>query len=764
MKRFLSLIILTILLNGLSAQMTIESSQTVEDYVQNILIGQGVSVSNVTFNGLPGNMINLQCGFFESNASYMPIEEGLVLSTGHVLGVDFNGDSIIVGETISITVGNSSVSDDDLIALTDGDSISDQAIIEFDFIPQGDTLRFSYVFGSEEYPEFVNSFNDAFGFFLSGPGINGPYSSPSGFPNGSDNIALIPGTTTPVTIDNVNAGNFSCPGPSTGCTNCEFYVDNCDIEADALDGMTTMLEAFSIVQCGATYHIKLAIGDAGDAAYDSAVFLEAGSFQSAPTGITAESLFPLGLVEISSACDSGFARIGRSCAGDSIFYHINVLTNDSSATSGVDFEPLPEDLFMIPGQTELFFPIQTIPDGIVEDTEYICIELSESLYLDSTFTIIDTACVAIIDNYTFPVTVDSEVLWCPDHVPSLLATPASPAVAPFTYEWSQDGSTVLSTDNPYEAAIPAQWDSTYYVVSVTDFCGAVNDSAGAYVINSVPDYPEVDIVSDEYCPGIDLPLHCNRNGGTGPHTYIWTDDLGGTYADAQTINVDPVQLYGPIQQLTYKVVYQDNCTPTRTDSAEYTVVFPQPLTTAAFMSSAICTDQVLELSTTAAGGYPPYTYTWTSIPDLVPTQFFPIQYGFLQGAEGEAGASGFLVDELFNENSQYLIELELDDWCSLQSDLFFSALDADTVQALDCIYPNVVSPNGDGSNDSFIVNELINRPGTMFIYNRWGNLLGETNDNEWRISEEPEGTYFYVVQFDDDEADKERKGYFTIVR
>ena len=88
-------------------------------------------------------------------------------------------------------------------------SINDLCVLEFDFIPESDTIMFNYSFGSEEYLNWVNSsYNDVFGFFISGPGITGPYSSPPGFPNGSQNIAIVPNTypPIPITISSIHPG------------------------------------------------------------------------------------------------------------------------------------------------------------------------------------------------------------------------------------------------------------------------------------------------------------------------------------------------------------------------------------------------------------------------------------------------------------------------------------------------------------------------------------------------------------------------------
>src|SRR5690606_34479356 len=116
------------------------------------------------------------------------------------------------------------------------------AILEFDFIPLSDTVRFRYVFGSDEYPEFVGEgYNDAFAFFISGPGFGGTY-----------NMAQIPGGGGPVSIDNINNG----PENEGPCQNCEYYNENgTGFEspfADSVfyiqyDGFTNVMEAVAKV-------------------------------------------------------------------------------------------------------------------------------------------------------------------------------------------------------------------------------------------------------------------------------------------------------------------------------------------------------------------------------------------------------------------------------------------------------------------------------------------------------------------------------------
>ena len=132
--------------------------------------------------------------------------------------------------------------------------------VEFDFIPNGDTVVFNYVFGSEEYNYYVcGPYMDAFGFFIAGPGIVGPYTAPVGFPDGSINIALIPGTDIPVSINTVNQGSTRWPPypvqgcPPGGLDNSQYFLDYdyvvngypnpYDSTESQLDGMTTVMQA-----------------------------------------------------------------------------------------------------------------------------------------------------------------------------------------------------------------------------------------------------------------------------------------------------------------------------------------------------------------------------------------------------------------------------------------------------------------------------------------------------------------------------------------
>lgn len=212
------------------------------------LAGPGVTVSNVTYTGAP-----VAGGTFAGGASAIGFDTGVVLSSGDIANV--------VGPNSSSSAGtsNGAPGNSDLDAIV-GASTFDAAVLEFDVTPTKSPLTFSYVFGSEEYNEFVNQgVNDVFAFFVNGI-----------------NCAKVPGTDDFVSIDTVNQG-----------VNSGFYVNNDFQDGSAprdtqLDGLTVVLTCTVPVTPAAPNHIKLAIADTGDSIYDSAVFLQADSFTTEP--------------------------------------------------------------------------------------------------------------------------------------------------------------------------------------------------------------------------------------------------------------------------------------------------------------------------------------------------------------------------------------------------------------------------------------------------------------------------------------------------
>ncbi len=215
----------------------------------NSLLGVGITANNITFTGA-----NVAGGSFIGGLSEdIGIDTGVILSSGNIANAAGPNNSDSAG------TNNGTGGDAALNAIVSATTF-DASILQFDFVPTQSTLSFRYVFASEEYNEFVPAvFNDVFAFFLNGT-----------------NIALIPGTSSPVSIKTVNTGtnsnrfknnDFGDLGPTTPF-------------GTQFDGFTTVLRARAAVTPGVNNTIRLAIADTADSILDSAVFIQAGSFTS----------------------------------------------------------------------------------------------------------------------------------------------------------------------------------------------------------------------------------------------------------------------------------------------------------------------------------------------------------------------------------------------------------------------------------------------------------------------------------------------------
>ncbi len=276
-KKFFALLVicLSAAFNPTPAQIRIDTSLNAVRLVNDILLGEGVAVSNVKYTG-PRHAI----AGYQDSSKILSIHNGLLLTTGNALMC--SGPNHFAGMGwVSKAAGNRR-----LDSIASGET-HDAAVLEFDFVTSAEVLTFNFIFASEEYKEYVGSrYNDVFGFFVSGPGM----------PN--VNLATLPRSRTPVTINSINHK-----------TNRKYYVDNPthtyndriiydvrrkktirnkDFRKDSgiprynlqYDGFTTVLEASCKLIPGEVYHIEIAIADVGDYSLDSGVFLEAHSFRS----------------------------------------------------------------------------------------------------------------------------------------------------------------------------------------------------------------------------------------------------------------------------------------------------------------------------------------------------------------------------------------------------------------------------------------------------------------------------------------------------
>ncbi len=464
--RFLSAISLISFLYTYTAncQITITQDMTAEQYVNDILLGEGITASNVEFTG-----DSLQFGHMTEGYE-IPIENGLILSSALATnpmtceldeagiltnGVDGEPDLLTVANSVPPLIGQSfSVS-----------SVNDVCILEFDFEASGDSISFNYIFGSDEYLAWVNSsYNDIFAFFLSGPGITGPFASPAGFPDGAINIAQVPNSDPelPITISSVN-----------NVTNPEYYIDNNpNNEFICINGYTQIFTASSQVQCGETYHIKLAIADGSDDYLESFVILQEGSFSSnaidliANASIEGAEVF-LGDTTVVEGCNDATFTVVRPDDSelDTIFLSIDP---SSTALPGSDYNADIEMVIMQPGQSSANISLGVINDSIPEGPEFVTLQYE---YINGCGdTTLASATIVIFDSS--PISLITDPVGCLDENDGItLSVEPVTGYGPFSYQWYTDSTQPISIE-----------PSFYYdtggitgeaVVEVIDVCGNI---------------------------------------------------------------------------------------------------------------------------------------------------------------------------------------------------------------------------------------------------------------------------------------------------
>jgi gliding motility-associated-like protein len=436
------------------AQLNVNTTFTPASLVNDILVGQGVTVTNLIFNGAPATTINDQAGAFYSTNSNIGLNDGIVLATGRVVGVTGSNQNTSLTLPPAIPVN---VADPDLAMIETSQRCV--AVLEFDFIPTGDSISFRFVFGSEEYPEYVCSqYNDVFGFFLSGPGINGP------FTNNAINLGVLPNSTIPIAVNTVNSGS---PGALSGgpslCTasdpnwqmNSVYYVNNQGGATVELDGFTVPIRTGAAVQCGQTYHIKIAIAHAGDASLDSAVFIEGGSFSSNSV-LNATATTPQQNGTLTEGCGDAIITLevpvrSADATIQLAFRGTDIDENDLSGSVATVTIPS--------GTASTSFPMSAVADGIEEGAEQLWVVATWVADCGSTAT--DSVRITLLDYSAMEIFTNDQYLGC-DRDSVELDALVSGGLGDVTISWP-NGFAGASTN-------VSALDNATYTVRATDEC------------------------------------------------------------------------------------------------------------------------------------------------------------------------------------------------------------------------------------------------------------------------------------------------------
>lgn len=696
----------------------ITPAQAVED----ILIGAGINAFNITFNGSAANANNIQNSVVEFNAgaTAFPINSGVLMQTQG-----------------APTVNN----DADLQALA-GQTVTNGVIIEFDFIPTGDTLSFNYIFASSEYTSFTcSNFNDVFGFFISGPGIAGP------FTNNAVNIATVPGTNVPVAINTVNSGvnadfggNCATADPNWQANNIYFTTSyNPIFTATAgvanFNGATVVLSANSDLVCNEVYHIKLAVANAVDTQLDSGVFLEANSFSSDVVNINIQAGASISDTTLVANCTEGtiyFTRPSNQTNDTLVIY----FGTSGDAVEGSDYN------FLAPGDSIVFLPGQDTVTLTITPTNGGSSSNPLSLIVNAQTitacgdTIFAEGIVWLLLEPDFETMATDTTILCRDSIVNIWGS-VTGGFPPYSYEWD-DGQTGSS------AQVPVLGDNGpyYFVFTATDQCGfQIQDSALVNLnqtlsIDTMFQFPSECGLATGAVSGI-------GSGITGTPLYTWTGP------GANNPNEINASVWEDLPSGWYYFSIEDNVC--AVNDSIFLEQDPPPV--ADFTPNPSAGNAPLDVTfiNNSTGGS---SYAWDF-------------------DNGESAFTTTLTNQntTYNEEGVYVVQLIVTE--GVCADTAYQTVIVNLFLPLSFDTPNIFTPNRDNSNDVFTLNGENVESLELIILNRWGNVVFQSTDIDaaWNGdlnnsgNECVEGVYFYkyVIKGQGDQG-AEGHGFVHLVR
>jgi len=716
-KIICSLLLLFISNKQSKAQLVVTSSQTATALAQK-LSGNGITVLNASLTCAAAAN-----GIFSASASNLGIDSGIVLTTGLAT-------SVAGAEPGLTSYNNNTNGDAALQALSGAGSTRDACILQFDLVPKGDTVKFDYVFGSEEYINSVcGPYNDAFAFFISGPGIAG-----------TDNMAQVPGTVIPVAVNSINNGIPGTYGAIANCTSMgsgspftSFYNDNTNGTTVAYRGLTTVLTAAHAVSACDTYHLKLTIADALNGLYDSGVFIKAGSLQSSTFNVeVAGAVNTGGSPAIYKGCTPGSFTFSRSVAKPTpqiLTYQIG-----GTAVNGTDYTAIPTSVTIPANATSTTLTI----DGLVTpangpktlklylNAPYSCngvmdvIDSAELQIMDAPHADLLSQDTTICDGVSLPILVDGD--------------------NNLTYKWSP--ATGLSNPNIKNPLANPSVNTTYTLKAYIpgSGCDTISGSVSLDVLFA-PFSVSVgsDIFACEHTPIVIDPVIVTDHS---TFTYEWTGPQGFSSTNKELDLTDP--LVGQAGEYVFKV--DGGICGAVSDSVFINVVlFPSPPSVISPVKMCMNSKaQPLNVNgvslkwyTQAEGGY-----ALSAEPDI---------------NTSVEGTTDYYVSQSYGQCESDRVKFTVIVERCCDDNIFI---------------PSAFTPNNDGLNDQFqfTLHGEESKILEVEIFNRWGQMVYHSNSGQpWNGAYNgtivESGNYFYLISFTcKDGTIIKKKGEVLVVR
>jgi len=522
-KHFALLILLSGLqIHYLSAQILIQSNPDLDSLVKRI-VGD-LSYANPTYQGK-----DIAKAMFENGESTnLGLDRGIILCTGNPDYIPGPNDDCYVFNNWN-EPGHPLLNE-----IQASNQTSDASVLEFNVVPETDTLSFTYIFGSEEYSNLSILFtnvSDVFGCFISGP-------NPAGSTYNFENFAILPdiGKIT-IQLYNINNGWSPCGIiPNGPCVNCEFFQHNVSSMTLQYDGFTVILEAsIPVIPCE-TYHVVLGIADGGQFGNnDSGVFIEASDYKSPRFEISVEpsaSDTVFKVVEGCSGADLIFKLPNADFAPVTAYLDYSLSSANPAAYPEGDFEEaLPEQITFNEGEDSLAFHLAPISDGIVEGDELLRIIVAYTLTCSMKY---DTVDIIISDYFPMQVQHCPDTIICDGDSVNIWAGPTLGS-GPYLIEWDN----IASGDDTITVS-PDQ--TTWFPFQIIDYC---QDTIIDSILVSVVSFPEFNLGPDtSICSGDEIVLDVSQGINT---TYLWsTGDTTSSIiiADSGTYSVTVTNLCG----------------------------------------------------------------------------------------------------------------------------------------------------------------------------------------------------------------------------